>query len=205
MSVFLNGVLVPSCIYQPIPRTHVSAAFAASLLTAGGSVFLISVNTVGFGRHSTTVLCDVATDISGVVLGSDWAALFRDSLVAGGFRPGFLFDPWLMVSDSALLSGSAPIPGPSSSLPLVRSSTPEDRGPGYSLSSAQSVLLPASGTRSQPFPITYSLSPASASSTRSHAIPSPPSPPSSSPLSSLPFPVRFVQNNTLLLPLKLCQ
>ncbi|KAJ7486708.1 hypothetical protein FB451DRAFT_1362983 [Mycena latifolia] len=137
MSILVNGTSVESVSYSPlIARTTLSTALAGCFPPARNSAYLITVVTGVFGSHSLSILCDISPHAAThIVLGREWGALLRDSLLANGIRVGDTFNAWtflthptrpLSATPSARLQTSPGLPPNSSHL------TPIDLGPGTS-------------------------------------------------------------------------
>ncbi|KAJ7182361.1 hypothetical protein C8R43DRAFT_1144248 [Mycena crocata] len=110
MSVFVNGVFALTCSYAPINRTQLSPAYAATL----GPYRPLSLVTVHVGRHgsfSFSLSCDVlAGTPTAIVLGRDWGAFLRESLLAANYRLDRTFDPWQFLSPPDHPLSSPPFP-----------------------------------------------------------------------------------------------
>ncbi|KAJ7643209.1 hypothetical protein B0H17DRAFT_460108 [Mycena rosella] len=100
MSLLVNGFLAPSCSYESIPRTTLSARLASCLPASGASVYLVTVDAGPYGPLSITLKCDVSrTAATGIIFGRDWAALLRDLLISMNYRLDSFFNPWAFISD----------------------------------------------------------------------------------------------------------
>jgi hypothetical protein len=115
MSVFFDGIpaLEVSVSYDSAP-TVLSSAFYQKLVGANASRLLVTTVITGYPACSSVIACQVSSAIHfDVVLGLDWSACFRDSLIALGYRIPSNFDPWHILSgtDKAVHSGmnSTPI------------------------------------------------------------------------------------------------
>ncbi|KAJ7832983.1 hypothetical protein B0H13DRAFT_1914782 [Mycena leptocephala] len=119
MSVFFDGIpaLEVSVSYDSAP-TVLSSAFYQKLVGANASRLLVTTVITGYPSCSSVIACQVSSAIHfDVVLGLDWSACFRDSLIALGYRIPSNFDPWHILSgtDKAVRNGlaghlTAPLP-----------------------------------------------------------------------------------------------
>ncbi|KAJ7479674.1 hypothetical protein FB451DRAFT_1556543 [Mycena latifolia] len=100
MSILINGASVESVSYSPlIARTTLSTALAGCFPPVRNSAYLITVVTGVFGNHSLSILCDISPHAAThIVLGREWGALLRDSLLANGVRVGDTFDAWTFLT-----------------------------------------------------------------------------------------------------------
>ncbi|KAJ6549449.1 hypothetical protein DFH09DRAFT_1320194 [Mycena vulgaris] len=102
MSLYAEGLLVPSVAFDARPRTVLSRAFSNGLMGSRNKTKLLFTTVVDpYGPLSFLVNCDISAselcpDFS---LGLDWAAYLRDSLIAGlDLRLDSSFDAWTFFS-----------------------------------------------------------------------------------------------------------
>jgi hypothetical protein len=94
MSLLVEGSLVSSLGFAPTSRTVLSRSFYDSLQRPAVRL-LFTTTVVPYGTCSTVLHCDVSPTANfDVVLGHDWAFLFRDYLISIGHRLSTSFDPW---------------------------------------------------------------------------------------------------------------
>ncbi|KAJ7619029.1 hypothetical protein B0H17DRAFT_1340842 [Mycena rosella] len=100
MALLISDVNVYSLAFASIPRALISPAFASRLGPAPHhSAYLFTTSVGNFGPISFSVQCSVSSfDPYDIVLGLDWAAYFRDSLLHSGLRLGASFDSWAFFS-----------------------------------------------------------------------------------------------------------
>ncbi|KAJ7659710.1 hypothetical protein DFH06DRAFT_1130468 [Mycena polygramma] len=108
MSVFVEGCLPPTFSYLPNASTTISSAFR-STLPPGPNTFLLTPLPLHRQALSFALPCQVSpSETSYVVLGSDWAAYVRESLLNAGHRLPSFFDAWqFLLNPEYLLSGNA--------------------------------------------------------------------------------------------------
>ncbi|KAJ7030870.1 hypothetical protein C8F04DRAFT_1263352 [Mycena alexandri] len=95
MSLFVEGILASSVAFSRVPRTSVSAAFHSRLPPSGRLGLLFTTGAGPYGSLSTVLNCEVVVGAhSDVVLGLDWAAMIRETLVRDGHRLDDTFSAW---------------------------------------------------------------------------------------------------------------
>ncbi|KAJ6545839.1 hypothetical protein DFH09DRAFT_1367543, partial [Mycena vulgaris] len=101
MSILVNGTSVTSMSYSPLlARTTLSFALAASMPPPPNFAFLITTVTRRFDSYSASIICDLALDPpTHIVLGRDWGAFLRDTLLSFGLRLDHSFDVWIFLSN----------------------------------------------------------------------------------------------------------
>ncbi|KAJ7085302.1 hypothetical protein C8R44DRAFT_893942 [Mycena epipterygia] len=135
MSVMINGVVPPSFTYsRALSRSSISAAFASRFPPAVNSVYLITVHIARLGPHSVTLRCDISLDDQHpLVLGLDWSAYLRDSLIASGFCLPASFDSFDVLNE---LGPPEPYPLPSFRPPALNLTS----GPSNTATHSQSAV-----------------------------------------------------------------
>ncbi|KAJ7751375.1 hypothetical protein B0H16DRAFT_1548220 [Mycena metata] len=118
MSLTVEGVPVSSAsvAFCRQPRTMISPGLHFHLNRPNGrSSVLVTTNVPGFLIASTFIECQVNPNLShDIVLGLDWAAYVRESLLDTGYPLGDTFDAWAFFSRpdhpiSLLLPGAVPL------------------------------------------------------------------------------------------------
>ncbi|KAJ6473354.1 hypothetical protein C8R47DRAFT_1294963 [Mycena vitilis] len=105
MFLLVDGTSARTVTFQHIPQTTLSAAFHASLRGLPGTALLVTTTITGFLPSSSLIRCNVVLDLGfDVVLGLDWAAYLRDSLINLGYRLESSFDAWNFYSTSGNLT-----------------------------------------------------------------------------------------------------
>ncbi|KAJ7018067.1 hypothetical protein C8F04DRAFT_1153176 [Mycena alexandri] len=101
MSLYVEGLLAPSVAFSAVPRTSISATFAACLPPRRYAHFGFTT-VAGLASLSTVLSCEIS-DRGGtdVVLGLDWASMIRESLLRNGYRLDHTFDPWAYFASCA--------------------------------------------------------------------------------------------------------
>ncbi|KAJ6481178.1 hypothetical protein DFH09DRAFT_1214141 [Mycena vulgaris] len=95
MSLSIDGTPVLSFAFARIPHTLVSPALSSRVPPRRDSVYLFTVSASGYEPFSFSVKCSSSSFYPyDVVLGLDWAAYFRDSLLYTGMCLPASFDPW---------------------------------------------------------------------------------------------------------------
>ncbi|KAJ6570556.1 hypothetical protein DFH09DRAFT_1080113 [Mycena vulgaris] len=95
MSLSIEGISVPSVSFASISRTLLSAGLVSRLPPPRSNGYLITVFTGPYGAYSFPLHCSVVSSSShDIVLGYDWAANLRDSMLYAGFRLDSQFNPW---------------------------------------------------------------------------------------------------------------
>jgi len=96
MSLAVEGVPVSSVAFSRQPRTLISPGLYFRLNRPNGrSSVLVTTNVTGFLIASTFIECQVDPNLShDIVLGLDWAAYVRESLLNSGYPLGDTFDAW---------------------------------------------------------------------------------------------------------------
>ncbi|KAJ6534369.1 hypothetical protein B0H19DRAFT_1080843 [Mycena capillaripes] len=121
MSLYLDGNLISSFSFSATSQTVVGSSLARDLHLSRTERLLLTMIVLSYGRFSTLVHVEFSKDISNhLVLGRDWAAHLRESLIFNGHTPGNGFNTWvfLMAVDHPLhASSSGPVPPPLQSLP----------------------------------------------------------------------------------------
>ncbi|KAJ7933884.1 hypothetical protein B0H13DRAFT_1855739 [Mycena leptocephala] len=141
MALLLDGIPVSSVTFAPSPRTVVSASFFHRLDRQNPEL-LLTIPVPPRGTFSTVINCTVS-DLAGfdLVLGNDWACLFREYLVSLGHRLHSQFDPWqfylsqstsgpsaLPVSPGYRAAAKMPLPPNSDSSSIVTGAVGPPRG-----------------------------------------------------------------------------
>ncbi|KAJ7016395.1 hypothetical protein C8F04DRAFT_1407125 [Mycena alexandri] len=100
MSLAVEGVPVFSVAFCRQPRTLISSGLYFRLNRPDGrSSVLVTTNIPGFLIASTLIECQADVNLShDVVLGLDWAAYVRESLLNARYPLGDTFDAWLFFS-----------------------------------------------------------------------------------------------------------
>ncbi|KAJ7472551.1 hypothetical protein FB451DRAFT_1398762 [Mycena latifolia] len=108
MSLLVQDVPVSSLTFANSPRTSISSGLVSRLPPARNSVFLFTVSAGGHGLFSFTLLCVVVPPSATpeIVLGLDWAACVRDSMLYSGLRLPSSFNAFSFFS-SEFVSASA--------------------------------------------------------------------------------------------------
>ncbi|KAJ6487156.1 hypothetical protein C8R47DRAFT_1127906 [Mycena vitilis] len=98
-SILIDGVSTLAVSFATSAQTVVSSAFLAKLVGAKPHRLLLTTALAGYPVCSSSVSCQVSSAIHyDVVLGFDWAANLRDSLLALGYRLDSSFDAWRIFS-----------------------------------------------------------------------------------------------------------
>jgi hypothetical protein len=105
MSLLIEGRQPRSVSYSGAARTVISPAFAGTLSRPPPGPFLVTVSAGISGPLSFVLECSVAQGLAyDIVLGVDWSALFRDSLISSGARVPDTFDGWAFYSSRLIIS-----------------------------------------------------------------------------------------------------
>ncbi|KAJ7930755.1 hypothetical protein B0H13DRAFT_2531818 [Mycena leptocephala] len=111
MSLLVEGSLVSSLGFAPTSRTVLSRSFYDSLQRPAVRL-LFTTTVVPYGTCSTVLHCDVSPTANfDVVLGHDWAFLFRDHLISIGHRLSTSFDPWQLFLTASVNTRTEPLGG----------------------------------------------------------------------------------------------
>ncbi|KAJ7153083.1 hypothetical protein C8R43DRAFT_950487 [Mycena crocata] len=95
MSLFVEGIHVPSVSFSRNPVTLLSSRLFGSLQQPSGSPVLITTAVPGYPSSSVPLVIAVSNSAShDVVLGLDWASSLRESLLFLDIRVGHTFDAW---------------------------------------------------------------------------------------------------------------
>lgn len=101
MPVLLDGLQVPSVSFSLVPLSVLSSQFR-NLLPSNSRAPSLLVTTLA-GHHNAIsfpiAFQTVENASTDVVLGLDWAALLRDSLLGLGYCLDSTFDAWRFASD----------------------------------------------------------------------------------------------------------
>ncbi|KAJ7476628.1 hypothetical protein FB451DRAFT_1460888 [Mycena latifolia] len=195
MSLLIQGVPVSSLAFANSSRTSLSSSLASRLPSPRNSAYLFTVSAGGHGPFSFTLLCDVVVPplvTTDIVLGLDWAACVRDSMLYSGLRLPSSFNSfsffWSHFNPSpSLLTGPFPrqqpcVHAPACSLLLAYGSS------GVNLFAAPYYRSEiTSSAVSSPFPPLFSSQPSNFSSASHYRPPAGANSPASSrrdPLSS---------------------
>ncbi|KAJ7661796.1 hypothetical protein B0H17DRAFT_1337126 [Mycena rosella] len=114
MSLVVDGVSVTSISYASSPRTALSLSFISKL--PHGSLCPPLFTSAAPDIDSASFLLDcvcLETSSHDVVLGSDWASYFRESLIASGKYVSHGFDAWMffssrLIGTSTVVSSQTP-------------------------------------------------------------------------------------------------
>ncbi|KAJ7672933.1 hypothetical protein B0H17DRAFT_1335113, partial [Mycena rosella] len=194
MSLVVDGVSVTSISYASSPRTALSPSFISKL--PHGSLCPLLFTSAAPDIDSASFLLDcvcLETSSHDVVLGSDWASYFRESLIASGKYVSHGFDAWMffssrLIGTSTVVSSQTPatvdhtsrlsLGATSHTSPPVRSTTGRSVHSGNTETEMHSEIYSELRTRSVPSHVHY----LSASQTPSFSLPlnSAPAPPHSS-------------------------
>ncbi|KAJ7027227.1 hypothetical protein C8F04DRAFT_1294746 [Mycena alexandri] len=115
MSLYVEGLLVPSVAFSAVPHSSLSAAFHARLPSRSNHPHFVFTTVAGpYCSLSTVLSCNISSNgNTDVVLGLDWASMIRESLTRDGHRLDHSFDPWVIfTSEVERLSGPS-LPGSS--------------------------------------------------------------------------------------------
>ena len=100
MSLYVEGVLAPSVIFNGSPRTYISLSFFARLRRSDLGQILLTTNVPGHQPFSFTLPFLLAySSAFDVSLGLDWSSLTRESLLLSGLRVDSTLDPWQFLSN----------------------------------------------------------------------------------------------------------
>ncbi|KAJ7763353.1 hypothetical protein B0H16DRAFT_1718593 [Mycena metata] len=95
MSLYVEGLRAASVAFSAVPRSSISANFAACLPPRRSSYFGFTTVAGPYASLSTVLYCDISGHGStDVVLGLDWASMIRENLLREGHRLDHTFDPW---------------------------------------------------------------------------------------------------------------
>ncbi|KAJ6524112.1 hypothetical protein DFH09DRAFT_1189849, partial [Mycena vulgaris] len=109
MSLSIDGTPALSFAFARIPHTLVSPALSSWVPPRRDSVYLLTVSAGGYGPFSFSVKCSSSSFYPyDVVLGLDWAAYFRESLLYTGMCLPASFDPWVFFSSYILPALASP-------------------------------------------------------------------------------------------------
>ncbi|KAJ7130756.1 hypothetical protein C8R43DRAFT_1024809 [Mycena crocata] len=98
MSIYVEGALMYSCSYAPVARTRLRPDLVA-WLGAPRASYLVTTQVGPLGGYSFNLSCDIVDGLpTSVVLGLDWGAYLRESLLAAHFRLDHTFDPWIFLT-----------------------------------------------------------------------------------------------------------
>jgi hypothetical protein len=104
MSILINGISAATVTFDPSAGSLLSPQFRR-LLDAASDSLLISTVTALHGPISFPLVFGVSSSSpSDVVLGLDWAAYLRDSLISLGHRLDSTFDAWRFLADPSCLT-----------------------------------------------------------------------------------------------------
>jgi hypothetical protein len=101
MSIFVEGSQVLSVSFRPSNRSVLSMRFLDLLPETSRSKPLLVTTVAGQHHPISFPLSLEVSDLEStdLVLGLDWAAFLRDSLLGLGYRIDSSFDAWRFVSD----------------------------------------------------------------------------------------------------------
>ncbi|KAJ7037205.1 hypothetical protein C8F04DRAFT_1257131 [Mycena alexandri] len=152
MSLTVEGVPVSSVAFCRQLRTLISPGLYFHLNRPNGrSSVLVTTNVPGFLIASTFIECQVDPNLShNIVLGLDWAAYVRESLLNTGYHLGDTFDAWSFFSRpdhpiSLLLPGAVPLPSTSSGSTIPITVGSSSSHPAYNGGTPMSPLIQNSG------------------------------------------------------------
>ncbi|KAJ6603423.1 hypothetical protein DFH09DRAFT_1301229 [Mycena vulgaris] len=95
MSLSIEGISVTSVSFASIPLTLLSAGLVSRLPPPRSNGYLTTVSAGPYGAYSFPLQCPVVFSSScDIVLGYDWPANLRDSMLYAGFRLDSQFNPW---------------------------------------------------------------------------------------------------------------
>ncbi|KAJ7894359.1 hypothetical protein B0H13DRAFT_2276493, partial [Mycena leptocephala] len=99
-TITINGLAATSLGYHASARTQISNRFFSQLDHPNNSCLLVTSCVPGFPSCSTVLACKISSTAQyDVALGLDWAAHFRESFIALGYRLGDTFNPWSFFND----------------------------------------------------------------------------------------------------------
>ncbi|KAJ7162713.1 hypothetical protein C8R43DRAFT_305953 [Mycena crocata] len=102
MSIHVDGVQALNVQYSGLPHTVLSGAFLLRLYSPDPSTVLLTTHVAPYGSFSVPVPYEVEyTDAFDVVLGLDWAAYLRESLLGIDLRLDHSFSAWDFLCDPA--------------------------------------------------------------------------------------------------------
>jgi hypothetical protein len=95
MSLYAEGIPAAKVVFNGSPRTHMSLAFFSKLGRSDLGKILITTAVSPRAPFSFTLSCLLSPSTEyDVSLGSDWASLSREALLASGLRLDSTFDAW---------------------------------------------------------------------------------------------------------------
>ncbi|KAJ6592033.1 hypothetical protein DFH09DRAFT_1273279 [Mycena vulgaris] len=99
MSLTVDGIAATTFTFASVPHTLLSPSFATRLGQPRSTGYLFTVTVGPSGAFSFPLHCSLGPQSTfDVVLGYDWAAFLRDSLLRSGFRLDSRFDAWMFFS-----------------------------------------------------------------------------------------------------------
>jgi hypothetical protein len=99
MSLYIEGLPAASVSFQQSPKSSLSSTFYQNLVGVSGNRLLFTTAIPSFSSYSSLVECNISHGLqTDVVLGLDWAAHVRESLICSGYRLDSTFDAWCFFS-----------------------------------------------------------------------------------------------------------
>ncbi|KAJ7884897.1 hypothetical protein B0H13DRAFT_2343466 [Mycena leptocephala] len=99
MSLYIEGLPAASVSFQRSPKSSLSSTFYQNLVGVSGNRLLLTTTIPNFSSYSSLVECNISHGLqTDVVLGLDWAAHVRESLICSGYRLDSTFDAWCFFS-----------------------------------------------------------------------------------------------------------
>jgi hypothetical protein len=106
MPILIDGISAATVTFDPSARSSLSLQFRRQL-RPGTDSFLVSTATERLGPISFSLVFAISSSSpSDVVLGLDWAAYLRDSLISLGHRLNSSFDAWRFLTEPSCLTAN---------------------------------------------------------------------------------------------------